>query len=695
MKKLFAVLPAIIFLMSVALVSASLNIIETNINATTDPGNVLSKQINLSNTEHNDIFVNFTGLDLVCAGNPSKTITASVSNQTVPANSTVPVSVLFSIPARQFACTYNGRIVASSGSLADSVTVNITVNAVPDVSVNNRTITILKNLSTISNLNVAVTNTGNTPLNIIYQYSNFSYLGNVLAIGSAGSDVIQPDETHYISILIATDNSLPDGNYVSTLKLNGTVNKAYQLTATLKTPLLSVNLPDFTMPETERNKTSTKTFTIKNDGDYPLEGISLTTDADTKYNVVISGVPDSLASGESATVTISAFVPENEKTTIHSIGNIIFASDKLTKPVPLNLNVLSKLKIEEVTVKIDDSSKPIDSNGEEIDYKDTHPGSRFDVSVKICNKYDNNDFTISGITGTLTFENVDNGDDIDGEISEFDLNGDECKKVSATFDKNQISYLTDEGTYKLVIEIEGDDDEYDVTQADKWTIPIKVYREDSTKILFDDVSLSPSTANCGGTTDLKVVAYNIGGTDSQAKLRIYNADLGIDINKFFKIGDKTDEDCDAIDEPDEKCIGIDHIFTINIPSSVQSGSYPIDIIAFKDETKQTDKKTVNLVVNCGTTGTEGTGTSGTTGGTSGGTGGTGGTTGTGGTGTSGAGNVVITPSASTSSRIAGTPVKIKDVSETSNLWLVGLIAGNVLLVIIIILVVVAVLKSKP
>jgi hypothetical protein len=45
-------------------------------------------------------------------------------------------------------------------------------------------------------------------------------------------------------------------------------------------------------------------------------------------------------------------VPEDEKTTIHSIGDLNFNSDLITKTVPLKLNVSSKLKIEEVIVKL-------------------------------------------------------------------------------------------------------------------------------------------------------------------------------------------------------------------------------------------------------------------------------------------------------------------------------------------------------
>jgi hypothetical protein len=123
----------------------------------------------------------------------------------------------------------------------------------------------------------------------------------VIRLLKISSLTIIPQVSLFALIPIVTNNQIPDGSYVSNLKLYGTVNKTVTLTATLKTPVLSVSLPDFIMPETERNKTSSKTFTIKNNGDYPLGGISLSNsniDA-TKYQLSVTGLSDSLRLGKS------------------------------------------------------------------------------------------------------------------------------------------------------------------------------------------------------------------------------------------------------------------------------------------------------------------------------------------------------------------------------------------------------------
>ena len=78
MKKIIAILPIVIFLVSVAFASASLNINETNINATANPGATFSKQITLINTERNTKFeIRNPRLHTTCFGGQAKQIRSS------------------------------------------------------------------------------------------------------------------------------------------------------------------------------------------------------------------------------------------------------------------------------------------------------------------------------------------------------------------------------------------------------------------------------------------------------------------------------------------------------------------------------------------------------------------------------------------------------------------------------------------
>ena len=63
--------------------------------------------------------------------------------------------------------------------------------------------------------------------------------------------------------------------------------------ALIKSPVLDASVPEFLMQDSERNKTISKKFKIKNTGDYDLNSIDVTTDADSKYNVTISDISSS------------------------------------------------------------------------------------------------------------------------------------------------------------------------------------------------------------------------------------------------------------------------------------------------------------------------------------------------------------------------------------------------------------------
>lgn len=703
MKKFLVLM---VILLCVSVVSAALDIQETSIQDTTDPGRTIQKQITLKNTGSSDVNVIFTGKDLICTSSPTKKITAVISDFTILKNSTVNVPVLFSVPANQLGCIYFGNIIATGSGFSDGVTAQINVNSIPSITIVNTTTTIMKNLSTITYLKVAITNTGNTNLNLIYQYGDLIYGGSVLAYGSAGTLSISVGETKQVTIAIPTNNDLPDGEYTSTFEVQGGyISEQRTLRVTLKSPKLLLDIPEFIMPESERNKTVTKQFVLKNSGDYPINSISLTTNADPKYNVIITGTPSTINPGAQATITISAFVPEDEKTTVHKIGDLFFNSNKIIKTLPLSLDVNSMLEIDQVIVKIGGSSNKANNDGETIDDEDTNPGSEFEVSVKVCNRYEDSDYAIEDVFATVTFEGIDDGDDLEGETESFDLDGKKCVTKVVEFDSDtMINYLTETGTYDLVISVEGDDVENDITQEDEWTVGVKVFRAKDTKILFDEIKLAPSTISCGSSTRMSILAYNVGDKDTSSKLTIKSADLGIDITKFFKIGEDTSDDCDVIDEPDERCIGIDHLFTLPVPYGLKAGTYDIEVTVYRDETRETDKEVVPITINCdgvlGSTTTNtgsdntntGTDTSSTNTGSSTGTN-TGTTTNTGSTGTSGGVIITTNPGSNTGSTATGTPVKIKDISKGSNaLWTIGLIVGIAVIVVLIVLILLVIVK---
>ncbi|MEM4336770.1 MAG: hypothetical protein QXG86_02080 [Candidatus Woesearchaeota archaeon] len=565
-----------------------------------------------------------------------------------------------------------------------------------DLEIKNTSVTLVRDVGESKTMYLSLTNKGNTTLNLNYYYTNFTYYGAVLKTGNSGSLTLMPSETKTIPIALSITDTTPNGMYRSTLNISGTINKTAYLNATVRNAILNVSVPEFLMDKSERNKTISKKFTIKNAGDYDLNDIIITTDADEEtYHPVIEYFNTYLPAGSQMEVNVILYIPDYERPTLHKIGNIYFDSDMFDKTSDLKVNVTSKLRINSVTLKINDQSKTLKSSGETHDKEKNYPGSYFSAEVELCNDYPNKDEKISDVTIEATFEGVDNEDDIEGTVDEFDIKGDTCVKKTIEFEKDRIGWLVDEGEYNLVISAEGYD-ENDRLQEAEWTIYAKIVRDENPHISFNEVSISPSEISCDRTLVLKASAYSIGDSDRDSWLKITNPSLKIDIQKAFRIGEDIGNDCDAIEEPDEKCIGFDKTFTITLPDIIPVGEYPIDFALYVENSKRTDYIQKTLKVNaCGsamntnqTTGTTPisgpiTGTIETQqqqnvsiGGSSQG--------------------VIITgsPASASSGRTTGTPVRIRKISDNNLVETTAIITGIVLALIIIIAVIVALLR-KP
>ena len=496
MKNSILLIATLIILINASFALGAFSIPETSVELVSSAPGSATGMITLSNTGTSSINATFSGTTMVCLTNPSETLNINIlSPFPLPANSSIPASLSITVPSGKFACRYYAGLTASSTAGSDGVNVYLNVTPAKNLAIQNTTETLVRNLSDSKTMNVALVNSGNTDLFFTYSYTNFSKGSSVLVRGGAGATIISHGTTQYIPVSLSIPSGISDGAYTSTLTLTGDINKTATLTVTVKSPVLDASVPEFLMQDSERNKTISKKFKIKNTGDYDLNSIDVTTDADSKYNVTISDISSSLASGAEMDVNVTAFIPADETTTSHKIGNIYFDSDMIDKTVDLKLNVISKLKIDYVDVKINDNSKKVEASGEIVEDDENYPGSSFSAEMEICNEYADNDNEITDITVDATFTEVDDGDDIDGSVDEFDLEGGECAKKTIEFDKNEISPLSDSGTYDLIITVEGDDD-FGGVQETEWTIPVRIVRDDDPHLVFDEVSISPSEITC-------------------------------------------------------------------------------------------------------------------------------------------------------------------------------------------------------
>lgn len=381
----------------------------------------------------------------------------------------------------------------------------------------------------------------------------------------------------------------------------------------------AVSFPGVTLPEGPRGSIQNSTLVVNNSGDYPLTNIQVT--ASGANNITLSNIPNSLAVGASANIGITAFVPQYQDAGISKLATLNFVSSEVSASSDLNSQVATKLKITKVKLTLAGNSQTITEDGKTASNK-LKPLDTFALEVTVKNLYTNSeDVRIEDVLVDATFFEIDeNQDDIDGESEYFDLDPEEDLKKTVDFDSNEVGFDVDEGTYKLEITVEGDD-ELGATHDDKWTIYVKVDRENKVDPHFTDVSLSPSTVSCLRTSYLTVQGTNLGTKkDDKNKLIIESSNLGLNKEYDFDIGRYNDDDCDAVGNPSDGCAGIDHTESITVPANIAAGTYPIHVKWYYKNTQLGDDQTVNLHVEaCGTsttatsTGGTATGTTGTTG----------------------------------------------------------------------------------
>lgn len=344
----------------------------------------------------------------------------------------------------------------------------------------------------------------------------------------------------------------------------------------------------------------TKTFTVQNPGTVAVTDIILTPSLSvgdaSDYRFNFSGVPRSLAPGQSATVTLKLRVPEfidavdaDLKKESVVIGQLVATGNGgavTSSAVDMKLETENKLRIKDIKVCHDNDCENAD-DGDTID--DVKPGDHIKVTVEVKNDYsesDAEDIDIEDIEVRL--ETDDDEDlDLDSETEDLgDLSANDDDTVTVEFD---VEDDASDGTAEFTIELRGED-EFGARHGEFARIRLDINRQRH-EIAVDDIVLSPETLSCarlGQTNNLnvRVTARNIGKDDEkdvsvEAKLA--------DLNIGQIIRDLT------IDEDDEEAV----TFNLNLPANVKPGAYEVVATSFinRDEISDADNA-VFIVPDC-------------------------------------------------------------------------------------------------
>lgn len=378
------------------------------------------------------------------------------------------------------------------------------------------------------------------------------------------------------------------------------VEKQITLRLTLRDATISIQVTNNEFPESEREINVTQNIAITNNGDFSLNNVQLVFPNNIKLT---SPTPTAILKGESVNITVQSFIPDDQDSGKESLGTVQVIANEGTKTFDVYSNAISKLSIENIKLKIGEFTASTITQNDETFSREPYPGDDFTVTVDLENKFKDNDqedFDIENIEIEAIFVKAgEDEDDIEGtEENEITLHSRETQSVKIDFDENIIDWDVQAGTHELIIIATGED-ENGATHTTTLTGKVKIRRSPTEDIRIISYEFSNTQIFCGDEITIQVEGRNIGERDdSQARLVVSNLNLNISADKKFEIGDFLAEDCNAINDPTEGCKEFLFKETFTIPTNIATKTYPILIKTYYEHSKESDKETVNINVQC-------------------------------------------------------------------------------------------------
>jgi hypothetical protein len=581
MKKLLFIAILLFSLLATG-VTAAIDLTATTepITLSGSPGANFNGQFQVHNSESANHTVTFTGYTLTHTSDNSKTMNInSISDVAVTTGSSQTVNYAIA-NTNVYSGTYSGALVGTSttnSALTDNIQYQVTINANPGASVTSPTFSAGRGIARTISISVSDLSDG---INTLPQsYISFNPSSTSINFGASAVNV---DVTTNIPATQVT------GTYTGTVTANyGSGTATSTLSITVRDPLHEVkvggdevNLGSATQ---ERNATLQQSFTVQNSGDYS-EQVDLTLSGiKSKYNAQLSTAQFTLQPGQIQQVTVTLVVPDDQSSGKQKIGNIQVVYNQQTSTIPLNLETVSKLEIDEIETEVggEESDSNLD-DGETLS-EEAKPGDEIEFQIKVKNLFTSSEgFKIEDIT----IEVIPDDDDIDEEdLSEkFDVKADRISSQKTLTIK--VPEKFNEGEYDVDILIEGQD-ENNAVHTIEWTVTFKV-EKDKNDVRISEASFGAETLSCVRSTDLRIVIANYGSEDQEeAALAIFSSELGINENvqDIYLDSDYEDSDNDFT-----------KTITVSVGDNFAAGTYPITIKVFRDTDREMDQKIINLKV---------------------------------------------------------------------------------------------------
>lgn len=237
-----------------------------------------------------------------------------------------------------------------------------------------------------------------------------------------------------------------------------------------------------------------------------------------------------------------------------------------------------KANISKVYVDGEKQTK-LDQGGGKV--KNVFPGSNLELKAELENLYDSStDIQVRDISIKGTIEEIDNGDDIEEEIDEFDL--DAGRKDTSKTLKFKIPIEVEAKDRLLKIALEAVDDA-GIRYEKEFNYDLEIEKKQN-KLKIITAKLNKDSYKCGENALLDFSIINIGVKDEKVKLEIRNTDLGADITEDFELSNDVFEESSKYGKK----------FNIRLNNSVNKATYPTAITASYGTEKEIAN--VNLVV---------------------------------------------------------------------------------------------------
>lgn len=467
----------------------------------------------------------------------------------------------------------------------------ISVNAEPGFNIIEDFANITTSSATTISGSFNVNNTGTTDLNLNFSGYTLTKDTHVVTIALNNITNLANGTMQAVTFSVEIPKQQSHGLYSGTLNAKSNASNTDAITIKINvTPTYDIStLSELNLGTVKLNSTHTKTFNLTNTGNANLTNVSFSfSNADFKLKT--NNTNFILQFNKTEAIEFNLTIAEEFSTGNVTLGTVRISSTEIIKDLfSIRANVGGGLIIDDLDVFLTTrKSKNEDhfdvQDGESLNFgdEDADPGSELRFKFNIENTFtDEENVDINNILVKIIIEGIDDGEDIEEESEEVDLEDEESQEVNVIV---KIPLAVEEGSYDVSIAVEGEDDKGNEHKEDM-KVELEINKE-LRDIVIATGSLFPQKIVCSGTATLSTTIKNIGQKiEDDVKLEIVNDELGVG---FVQSDIKLDEAPFDADSEFTKEIKI-------IPSkNTATGAYPIEIKAYLIEGAVWETKSINL-----------------------------------------------------------------------------------------------------